>query len=387
LCLGGWVWGQHQPFVVHETKPVIMSGPWLVAPTETSTTVVWITDTPCHSKVVYGTDGALSQEAEAPVHGLLPVGQRHVIRIAGLKPGRTYQYKVVSTRVVKMKSYWPEKGLSTESPVYSFTTLDRGKPSFSFSAITDTHEDVARINALTKMVDWNTTDFLVHLGDAFHGVESEEALLTKWLDPLSRVLAHTKPLLYARGNHEARGAAARAVMDYYPIEEGRFYYARDHGPVHLLVLDTGEDKPDETNVYSGLNRFKAYREEELAWFENHAATDRRFTEAPFRIVLMHAPNWGWAGGNNAKWAEVANKYGVDLTISGHTHRFSHTRAGERGNNYDQLVIGPENLARVDSTAAGLKIQVTTRDGAAVTSFSLPARRPRQQQVAGGVGRR
>jgi len=364
---------QHQPFVVHDTRPVITNGPYLLAPTETSATVVWMTDTPCHSKVVYGTGDQLNAEAEPQVHGLVPIGTRHAVHIDGLEPGRTYQYRVVSTRVVKMKSYWPEKGLSIESPVSSFTTFDRRKPTVSFSLITDTHADVARIDALTKMIDWKDTDFLVHLGDAFD-TETEEMIWSRWLEPLTKALAHTKPLLYAKGNHESRGAAARSLMDHVPIPEGRFYYARDHGPVHLIILDTGEDKPDDTNVYARLNRFKPYREQELAWFERHLKTERRVREAPFRVLLMHAPNWGWTDNQGARWTELANQAGIDLAISGHTHRFAHIPPGQRENRYHQLVIGPENLARVEASENELKVLVTAKDGAAVGSFTVPRRR-------------
>jgi predicted phosphodiesterase len=274
-----------------------------------------------------------------------------------------------------MKSYWPEKGLAAESPVHSFTTLDRRKPAISFAAITDTHEDVARLNGLVKPIDWNSTDFLVHLGDAFHGIESEEAIWTRFLDPITRVLAFTKPLVYARGNHEARGAGARSLIDYVPIPEGRFYYARDHGPVHFVVLDTGEDKDDNTNVYSRLNSFKRYRDEELAWFDRHVRTSRRIGEAPFRVLLMHAPNWGWTANQGAKWTEAANSGKFDLSISGHTHRFSHSLPGQKGNQYHELVIGPDNLARVEATDRELRVRVTTRDGKEVETFTVARRGP------------
>jgi predicted phosphodiesterase len=363
---------QHQPFIVHDTKPVITNGPLLLAPAETSATVVWMTDTPCHSKVVFGTGGKLDSEAEPQAHGLVPVGTRHAIHITGLAPGRTYQYKIVSTRVVKMKPYWPEKGLSTESPVYSFTTLDRARPSFSFSLITDTHADLARIESLVRRIDWNSTDLLVHLGDAFD-TETEEMIWSRWLDPLSKALAHTRPLFHTRGNHEARGAAARALAGYVPIPEGRFYYARDHGPVHFILLDTGEDKPDSTNVYSGLNRFKQYREQEFAWLDNHVKTEPRVASAPFRVLLMHAPNWGWTDDQGAKWTELANKAGIDLAISGHTHRFAHIAPGQKDNRYHQLVIGPEDLARVDVSQDEMRVTVDTKDGAPVSSFTVRRR--------------
>lgn len=372
--LGPRVWAQREPFVVHDTRPVIMNGPYLLTPTENSVTVVWMTDTPCHSKATYVADN-LEREADNATHGLLPIGVRHAVRLTGLEPGKTYRYRVVSTRVVKMKSYWPEKGLSVESPVHTFTTFDRNKPRISFSLITDTHEDVARIAGLVKMIDWSDTDFLVHLGDAFHGIDSEEAIWSKFLDPVATALAHTRPLVFVRGNHDTRGPGARSLMDHIPIPEGRFYYARDHGPVHLVALDTGEDKDDNTNVYSRLNKFTSYREEELAWFEQHLATDRRVAAAPFRVLLMHAPNWGWVDNQNARWTEAANRGRFDLVICGHAHRFSHTAPGQKGNNYHLLVIGQDSLARVEASEQELKVVVTARDGKLVDSFILPRREP------------
>jgi hypothetical protein len=118
---------QDAPFVVHDTKPVITKGPYLVDASETAVTVVWMTDTPSHSEVRFGLTDALGRRADVSSHGLVPVGTVHAIRVTGLAPGQTYQYKAVSTRVVKMKAYWPEKGLSVESPVQSFTTFDRNK--------------------------------------------------------------------------------------------------------------------------------------------------------------------------------------------------------------------------------------------------------------------
>lgn len=364
---------QQQPYIVHDTKPVITNGPFLLTPAETSVTIVWMTDTPCHSKVVYGKGGSFDAEAEPQVHGLLPVSTRHAVHITGLERGATYNYKAVSTRVVKMKTYWPEKGLSVESPVYSFTTLDRGKPSFSFSLITDTHAELARLNALIERVDWKGTDLLVHLGDAFD-TETEDIIWSRWLDPLSKALAHSKPLFYAKGNHESRGAAARVLMDYVPIPEQRFYYARDHGPVHFIVLDTGEDKPDRTNVYAGLNRFKQYKEQEFAWLENHIKTEPRVAGAPFRVLLMHAPDFGWTDGEAERWTELANRAGIDLAVSGHTHRYAHIAPGERKGSYHQLILGPEDLARVDVSQNELKVTVTTKQGAPVSSFAVSRRR-------------
>src|SRR4051812_20418612 len=83
----GRIAAQSEPFIVHETRPVILHGPYLVSPTETSAVIAWATDTPCHSKVVYG-EKEPENEASNAKDGMLPVGTIHSVRISGLKPGQ-----------------------------------------------------------------------------------------------------------------------------------------------------------------------------------------------------------------------------------------------------------------------------------------------------------
>jgi predicted phosphodiesterase len=317
---------------------------------------------------------ALTREVEPQRDGLVPVGTRHVVHLTGLAPGATYSYQVVSTRVVKLKAYWPDKGLATESAVASFTTLDPAARTVSFAVVTDTHEDVARIRALNKLVDWTTTDFLVHTGDAFHWLDSEDQLFRNWLEPTIAGLGPTKPLMYARGNHELRGPFARALFGYVPTIDGRFYYAREAGPVHFLVLDTGEDKPDDTNVYAGLNRTTAYREAELSWLREHARSSAHLRDAPFRVIAMHQPQWGWLADGNQQWIDLANEAGVDLVIAGHRHRFSYTAPGpDVPHRYHLLVLGQDQVARVQARPTELRAVVIGRDGATVHTLVIPAR--------------
>jgi predicted phosphodiesterase len=365
------LFAQQQPFIVHDTKPVIMHGPYLVDPSETAITVVWTTDTPSHAAVKFGVGATLDQEAEAPEHGLLPVGTLHAVRLTGLEPGRTYRYQAVATRVVKLNAYWPEKGLPVEGPIASFTTFDRRKPAVSFSAVTDTHEVVARIDALMKAIDWPTTDFLLHDGDGFDSLQSEDQLFSRWIDPINKGLAKAKPLVYARGNHEWRGPFARMLFPYVPIAEGRFYYTRDHGPLKLIVLDTGEDKADDTNVYARLNRSEPYLAEELRWLSQEARTDARFAAAPFRVVLMHQPEWGYMTDGTARWIAVANAAGVNLVISGHEHKYRRITPGSNGATFTTLALGQDQVARVEATAQEIRVTVKAATGETVDTFIVP----------------
>ena len=332
---------------------------------------MWLTDTPSHAKVRYGQEGDLSAIAEPQVDGLVPVGTRHVVHLTELSPGITYSYEVVATRVVKLKAYWPDKGLDATSGPHQFTTFDATNPRVVFAVVTDTHEDVRRINRLNRTIDWETAEFLVHTGDAFHWIDSEDHLFRAWLRPTTAALEHSKPLLFARGNHELRGPFARQLFDYLPTPENRFYYARDAGPVHLIVLDTGEDKADDTNVYAELNLTTPYRAQELAWLKEHV-TEARVVDAPFRVVVMHQPRWGWLVDGPEAWIETANEAGVDLVIAGHRHRFSYTPPGpDVSHNYHLLIVGQDQVAMVDATSAELTITVTDTDGTVVHTLTIP----------------
>jgi predicted phosphodiesterase len=370
----------NRPFPVCEVRAVITRGPYLSAPTDTSATIVWMTDLPAHSKVVYGQGSALDREAVPVRDGMIPVGRLHSVRLTGLRPGQTYQYRMVSTPVLELNSYWSKKGLEFRSETYSFRTFDPARTTASFVSISDTHESIPRIDSIMRKIDWSKTEFVVHTGDAFNGVTSEAQVWDRWLTPMIEGgLKRGVPLIFARGNHDTRGGFARELTHHVPIEDGRFYYTRDIGPVHLLVVDTGEDKHDTTQVYAGLNRMQEYRATELAWLEQHIQSSARLREAPFRVMVMHQPQWGWLSSDNdrarAAWTAAANRARVDLVIAGHRHRFSLTPAGgPDGNNYPILVVGQDQVARVDASTTEIHVVVVGIDGGTVAEFTVPRAR-------------
>lgn len=367
--------GAHTPYPVYDTKTVTQKGPYLLNPTQRGITICFYTAGKSVAKVLYwkkGDTGA-KQVAESQKYGLVPVGKMHSIRLKNLTPGTTYNYKIVSRRVIKIRPYWPEMGTWTEGSVYSFTTFDSStSKNISFSVITDTHEHTDWIRNYMKLIDWNKTDFLVDAGDIVNYVQNQQQLFEHAITPLTKPLAHSKPLVYVRGNHENRGPFARSLFKYLPpIQEGRYYYAGDDGPLHFVVLDTGEDKPDTTSVYAGLNNFKAYRHEEYQWFEKHVATSESLKKAPFRIIFMHQPGWGFTGEENKKWTALANNANTDLILAGHWHRFAWFKPGEfHGNNYYLLVLGQHQVENVMVSDQFITIEVKNDNNKSVFSAKI-----------------
>jgi acid phosphatase type 7 len=360
---------ENKPYTIYPEQPAVVHGPFLLDPTETTETIEWITDTACTARVVYG-EGKLDQVAEPEENAMLPVGTLHRVQIAGLLPGHTYNYRIESTRVVRLKPYQPDMGEMTAGAVHQFTTFDRNKPAAAFNTITDTHGMPDRVKAINKIIDWDHTDFLVHTGDTVDWVDSEEQLFDTWLDPMAEALHQEKPLLYARGNHDLRGPFARELVNYLGSEDRKFYFTRDDGPMHLIVLDTGEDKPDETKAYSGLLRQKAYRQQELDWFKDHLSHDERSQSAPFRVVVMHQPDWGWLDGRNDEWTKVANDGHIDLVIAGHFHHFVHFEAGVAGTTFPVLAIAPDQSAHVEATRDELRVTVKNVNGTVDDTFTI-----------------
>lgn len=68
------------------------------------------------------------------------------------------------------------------------------------------------------------------------------------------------PFYMVRGNNEGCGAMASRCLEYFPTATGIPYYTFRQGPVFFVVLDGGEDKPDNDIECFGLNRMDRYRE-------------------------------------------------------------------------------------------------------------------------------
>ena len=357
------------PYRTFDSTPAITMGPLLLDMSDTSVIVEWMTDAPSDGRVSYG-EGKLDHEMVPQVDGMVPVGTMHRVVIEGLAPGRTYQYRVASQRVVALKPYWPDMGKTVESAVGSFTTFDAAKKTTRFAVITDTHENVERIQALTSLIHQVPVDFVVHTGDSLNYVVSENQIKDRFLEPMATGLKATTPLLYVRGNHDYRGEMARSFGDYLHAQDGTYVYTRDDGPLHMVMVDTGEDKPDGTRVYAGLNNLRDYRTQELAWFRRVLADEPRTKSAPFTVVLGHDPSWGWVDGQETQWTQASNQARIDLFIAGHEHHYQHIKPGEHGNDFPVLVVGQDQVARVEASDTELTVKVVDRAGKLVDAFTL-----------------
>ena len=384
-----------------ESAPLaITHGPYLQLPTSTSVTIVWHTNRPCVSRVEYWTgdrsDSAGQGDPARPgtgattevssEHGLIDNDRTsHVIRVTGLRPGTTYKYRVVSREFGGYeKQHIVRWGGTVSGDILSFTTLDEKKASYSFAVVSDVHENAKRLDAALAPLDWTRTDFVVFDGDMVNDFMNLDQPFAGFVDASVARFGRTTPFVYVRGNHDVRGRFARRLADYFPTRDGKAYYSFDHGQVHFVVLDSGEDKVDSHEYYNALVAFEPYRREQAKWLADdlRSVAARR---ARYRVVLSHIPPYdgtprtGTAGETFAIrdvrecWEKPANTGGVDLWLSGHTHRYAHLAPAAGKNRYHLVIGAPDTLTRVDVSKEKLDVTVTRETGERIDTIAIGPR--------------
>ena len=378
----------------------ITHGPCLQGPRETSMTVVWWTSKPCLSWVEYGEGEDLSMKAISAHHGLMDANTpRHAIEITGLKPGHTYRYRVASREILSLSAYKTYLGKAVASEFYSFTTCDANKENFSFFVVSDVHQHAKMLEQMFERVPWAGVDLVFLNGDMVKTVDKASQVFDGFLDTCVARFARTIPMVYVRGNHEARGLLARQFMDFAPTPEGRFYYSFDHGGVHFIVMDSGEDVAVNAKVrYGGLNlseetskpygyvgmgmdAFEPYLRAQEDWLRRDLESDA-FRAARYRVALFHIPpvNHGrfklWRGMVNLwnRWRPILNEGGVDVVLCGHTHEALNLPPADGVNRYHLLVGSTNMVIQAEVTKHRLSLRATEADGKVSATVDLPARR-------------
>ena len=204
-------------------------------------------------------------------------------------------------------------------------------------------------------------DFVVFNGDMVSSFESENRIVEGVITPSTAQFATEVPLFYSRGNHETRGAWATTFTDYFPTSTGAPYYSFSDGPAFFIVLDGGEDKPDNDIEYHDLVRYDIYREQEAEWLKSVVATDA-FKQAAVKIVIIHVPPkaTGWHGEAEIArlFVPILNNAGVDAMFCGHIHKYRFSEANDPvyGSNFP-IICNP-NRTRMDVDVNRDKITYT-----------------------------
>ncbi len=375
--------------VTEKSEPIkIKHGPYLQNLKETEVTIVWESNLPSRGWVELAPDdGTHFYHIERPVYfdtnsGIKKTSYLHAVKIKNLTPGTTYRYRVSSQEVLSHKGNRIYLGLTASSEVYSekpltFTTNDSRKSETSFVMLNDIHEREDDIAPLLEVADYKDKDLVIYNGDMLSILTDSDRIFRTFMDTTITLFAKEKPMYYARGNHETRGAYAEHFQKYISPLEPHLYYMFTQGPVCFVVLDTGEDKPDSSFEYSGLVEFDSYRTEQAAWLEKVVQTDE-YKQARFRVIIAHMPPVSdkslWHGPRDVleKFVPILNKANVDLMLSGHLHRYVYVEPSSTVN-FPVLINAHRTAVKAETAGNDLNVEVLDLKGKVIDKKSYKAK--------------
>lgn len=365
-----------------DTNLKVVHGPWIQNVTETSFTVLWTTEERALCWVeVAPDDGTAWEQASRPhyyraVSGRKLVGKFHSVEITGLEKATSYRYRIVGQPILDDSNPYAADYKATcvarKVKVHKVKTLDHSAPTCKFSMVNDMHFNDKRYATLMGGMDKDNTDFIVLNGDIVSFSNYQDTLIKHTFDPI-RQYAADFPVFFARGNHETRGMEFYLLPQAFPTNTGEFYYSFRQGPVAFLVLDAGEDKPDDSPEYSGQAAFDQYRLKQLEWLKQVIKTPE-FANAPKKVCIMHVPAFDepdawysqhWIAQN---FTPVLNEAGIDLMLGGHHHKYIFAQPGKYGNNFP--IVANSNTERLDFRATADKISIKTYNEAGSLVHSL-----------------
>lgn len=295
--------------------------------------------------------------------GLKNVSTFNTVNIYGLDENKDYEYRLCSKKLDKYIINRATFGDSIKSPWYSFKTLKKDDKNISFIALSDMHEQPQKMHNLLEIAGLNSADMVFYVGDMIGDYSGREHAFENFIDSSVCLFAKEKPLMIIRGNHETRNLEASDYSRLISMRNGKLYGVYKVGEIMFIILDMGEDKPDDHPYYDGLVDFDSYRKEQADWFKSVVESEE-YRNSKWHIVLSHFPVVTPAGyateyGMSSyadKFLSLFNKSCIDLIVSGHTHEYFYVPNSANGN-FQSIINSTETVVRVDIVDDVLNLKV------------------------------
>jgi predicted phosphodiesterase len=290
------------------TLPQITKLPLLQDVRTNAMTLLWETDGNLASPAV---DWGRSQIDEHTLTRIetLQIDATHFVHratLTGLETETTYVYRV--------------RNGTAASSEFSFRTAPHRDTPFAVAWWGDSHAGTDTLRTHIANLLAHGPDLICVAGDMVNNGNQLDEWHNYWFKPLEHLHAgQTRPVLFARGNHDGEHALAYA---YSALPGNESWFAFDYGNTRFIFLDS------ETSIA-----------EQKAWLT--AELSRPETQrAAFRVVCFHRPPYVnlWNGGGHTgegfvqtDWVPLFEQKNVDLVISGHAHNYN--RGWQRGVTY------------------------------------------------------
>ena len=242
----------------------------------------------------------------------------HKITVPQEKLDEAKEYSIHAEKMIYRGPFGGFKGEEI-SKEYTFRPVN-AEDGLVYYTMTDVHH--AREGAVAAALSVENLDFLVILGDSVGMVEYEKDV------QFSNLLAHDVtggqiPVVYARGNHEIKGAYAEKLYKYVGSKNESFYYWFTLSDVFGINLDLGEDHDAGWWEYYGTDQFDLYRDEQTEFLRELVET-KPYEDYNYTLVTCHIPLQFVNSRKDhvevkAEWTELLNQIQPDLAVYGHQH--------------------------------------------------------------------
>lgn len=275
------------------------------------------------------------------------------------------EYTIHFAPTVGRLPYFPQSYNEVEK-TYKFYPVKK-QDTVKTYLISDTHSEH---EYAIKAANRHDLDFLLLAGDiADKSMNLEEILTTFRVS--AGITKGEKPVIFARGNHDTRGEMAPDLHKYMGTDKGNTYFTAKLGDIFALVLDCGEDKPDDCKEYGGMAAFEPFRKDQIAFLDD-VIEKGEYKNYKHVIMVCHIRlNTAWNEKFKdvyAEWLKRINIINPEIIFSGHEHTYYIQKAGaelfDTGVKFNMpVIVGSKSIngAGVEADFVGTSV-IFTDDG-------------------------
>lgn len=229
-------------------------------------------------------------------------------------------YTVLYRKTIDRKIYYPTFE-EEESLTFAFRPLEKTE-NINVYHIADIHR--AFCSAL-KTADFfgDDTDLYIINGDI--GEVRNEQDYCDVANLTGEISKGEIPVIFSRGNHDARGKCADRFTEFFPADGKNTYYTFDLGVLSGIVLDCGEDKLDNHREYNGVNVFERFRERETEFISGAKLNSDKINFAVCHICPVFPTEtqgdcFDIERETYKVWNDNLKRMGIRFMLTGHIHK-------------------------------------------------------------------
>lgn len=249
-------------------------------------------------------------------------------------------YTLITQPVIDRCPYYPRTGEIVETE-YKFKPLEKTED-INIYHLADVHGWKEQSVAAAKYFD-EELDLLILNGDIVSSSDTLNDMLLSYAI-VSDITEGKIPCIISRGNHDLRGYGAETLANYMPGDNGKSYYTFKVGCIWGILVDTGEDKADNSEEYGGTvccHEFRLEQEEMIKKVIENAQNEYEEDDVKYRLVISHVPFTFKRNGKfdierdiYTNWSKLLkDNVKPNFMLCGHTHNFC---ISENGSEYDDL---------------------------------------------------